>query len=175
MTCFSVIYFPPSSCRLSLRTRHDNSPAGFFERSNTLLLAVPSSRRRDSRPVAQSWASTCIGGGCSTTCWEHPSGLDLIYTHTLSTSMASLAPSTTAAAAPGSRLQVLGASSSPSGPARPKFNSHVTSDRLREGAGLYLPSLFRTPGSNIRKGRVSVFKELGLDDLTVSRVPVDDK
>ncbi|QPH00062.1 hypothetical protein C2857_003215 [Epichloe festucae Fl1] len=86
-------------------------------------------------------------------------------------SMASLAPST---AAPGSRLQqVLGAS--PSGPVRPKFNSHVTSDRLREGAGLYLPSLFRTPSSNIRKGRVSVFKELGLDDLTVSQVPIDDK
>lgn len=49
-------------------------------------------------------------------------------------------------------------------PARPKFNSRVTSDRLREGAGLFLPPLFG-PGSssNIRKGRTSVFRETGLD------------
>lgn len=85
-------------------------------------------------------------------------------------SMASLAPS---AATSGTRLQIPGAS--PPGPVRPKFNSHVTSDRLREGAGLYLPPLFKAPSSNIRKGRVSVFKELGLDDLTVCRVPIDDK
>lgn len=49
-------------------------------------------------------------------------------------------------------------------PLRPMFNSLVTSDRLREGAGLYLPALFKGPSSNIRKGRVSVFKEIGLYD-----------
>lgn len=49
-------------------------------------------------------------------------------------------------------------------PVRPKFNSHVTSDRLREGAGLYLPPLFKAPSAHIRKGRVSIFKEMGLDD-----------
>ncbi|PHH61862.1 hypothetical protein CDD81_7790 [Ophiocordyceps australis] len=48
---------------------------------------------------------------------------------------------------------------------RPKFNSQRTSDRLREGAGLYLPPHFRASAkSNIPKDRVSVFKELGLDD-----------
>ncbi|KAG5950516.1 hypothetical protein E4U53_004919 [Claviceps sorghi] len=77
--------------------------------------------------------------------------------------MASVASS--AAPPSGTHLQVPGASSS--APVRPKFNSHVTSDRLREGAGLYLPPLFQNPTSNIRKDRVSVFKELGLDDLTV--------
>ena len=50
-------------------------------------------------------------------------------------------------------------------PTRPKFNSQLTSDRLREGAGLYLPALFKTPSMHIRKGRVSVFKEMGLDDV----------
>ncbi|PFH55500.1 hypothetical protein XA68_18160 [Ophiocordyceps unilateralis] len=55
-------------------------------------------------------------------------------------------------------------SSSPTTPVRPAFNSHLTSDRLREGAGLYLPPPFRTDHrSNIRKGRTSVFKEMGLD------------
>ncbi|PHH67522.1 hypothetical protein CDD82_1390 [Ophiocordyceps australis] len=50
-------------------------------------------------------------------------------------------------------------------PSRPKFNSQRTSDRLREGAGLYLPPHFRASAkSNIPKDRVSVFKELGLDD-----------
>ncbi|RDA89550.1 hypothetical protein CP533_3759 [Ophiocordyceps camponoti-saundersi (nom. inval.)] len=50
-------------------------------------------------------------------------------------------------------------------PVRPSFNSHLTSDRLREGAGLYLPPPFRTDrASNLRKGRTSVFKELGLAD-----------
>ncbi|UNI14996.1 hypothetical protein JDV02_001571 [Purpureocillium takamizusanense] len=51
-------------------------------------------------------------------------------------------------------------------PVRPGFNSRLTSDRLREGAGLYLPPQFR-PGSastNLRKGRVSVFRETGLFD-----------
>lgn len=45
-------------------------------------------------------------------------------------------------------------------PVRPKFNSHITSDRLREGAGLRLPPF----ASNIQKGRTSVFRELGLED-----------
>ncbi|KAG5913909.1 hypothetical protein E4U42_000808, partial [Claviceps africana] len=76
--------------------------------------------------------------------------------------MASVASS--AANPSGTHLQVPGASSS--APVRPKFNSHLTSDRLREGAGLYLPPLFQNPRSNLRKDRVSVFKELGLDDLT---------
>ncbi|KAG6001007.1 hypothetical protein E4U21_004785 [Claviceps maximensis] len=82
-------------------------------------------------------------------------------------SMASLAPST--AVTSGTHLQVPGASSSR--PVRPKFNSHLTSDRLREGAGLYLPPLFKSPRGNIRKDRVSVFKELGLDDHTASYNP----
>ncbi|KZL65307.1 kelch domain-containing protein [Colletotrichum tofieldiae] len=45
---------------------------------------------------------------------------------------------------------------------RPRFNSHNTSDRLREGSGLR-PQPFSMV-SNIKKGRKSVFKELGLDD-----------
>ncbi|KJZ72612.1 hypothetical protein HIM_07971 [Hirsutella minnesotensis 3608] len=76
-----------------------------------------------------------------------------------------MSPTITSAA--GTHLQVPGVSAAPSSsavPVRPKFNSHVTSDRLREGAGLYLPPAFRTGRSNIRKGRTSVFKELGLDD-----------
>lgn len=81
--------------------------------------------------------------------------------------MASLPPASAAASAaalPG-HLQVPAAALSPSAvPVRPKFNSHLTSDRLREGSGLYLPPAFRTGRSNIRKGRTSVFKELGLDD-----------
>lgn len=48
-------------------------------------------------------------------------------------------------------------------PARPKFNSHITSDRLREGAGLRLPP-FAVRTSNIQKGRTSVFREMGLED-----------
>lgn len=44
-------------------------------------------------------------------------------------------------------------------PVRPKFNSLVTSDRLREGAGLRI----RTT-SNIRKGRTSIFREEMGDD-----------
>ncbi|ATY62294.1 kelch repeat [Cordyceps militaris] len=48
-------------------------------------------------------------------------------------------------------------------PVRPKFNSHITSDRLREGAGLRLPP-FALRASNIQKGRTSVFRELGLED-----------
>ncbi len=48
-------------------------------------------------------------------------------------------------------------------PVRPKFNSHITSDRLREGAGLVLPP-FAVRTSNIRKGRTSVFREMGLEE-----------
>ncbi|KAK3191586.1 hypothetical protein K4F52_002401 [Lecanicillium sp. MT-2017a] len=48
-------------------------------------------------------------------------------------------------------------------PVRPKFNSHITSDRLREGAGLVLPP-FAARASNLRKGRTSVFREMGLED-----------
>lgn len=48
-------------------------------------------------------------------------------------------------------------------PVRPKFNSHITSDRLREGAGLVHPAL-NARASNIRKGRTSVFREMGLED-----------
>ncbi|KAM3443552.1 hypothetical protein MY4824_000438 [Beauveria thailandica] len=48
-------------------------------------------------------------------------------------------------------------------PVRPKFNSHITSDRLREGAGLRLPP-FAVRVSNIQKDRRSVFRELGLED-----------
>jgi hypothetical protein len=83
--------------------------------------------------------------------------------------MASLAPPATA----GTHLQVPDVTST--SPVRPKFNSQLTSDRLREGAGLYLPPLFNAPSTNIRKGRVSVFKELGLDDCPLPHVPVDDK
>ncbi|KAK1992882.1 hypothetical protein LX36DRAFT_554781, partial [Colletotrichum falcatum] len=45
--------------------------------------------------------------------------------------------------------------------ARPRFNSQNTSDRLREGSGLRSQPL--SMASNIKKGRKSVFKELGLD------------
>ncbi|KAI9172123.1 Kelch repeat-containing protein [Paramyrothecium foliicola] len=45
---------------------------------------------------------------------------------------------------------------------RPHFNSQVTSDRLREGSKFWQPP-FRM-STNLRKGRRSVFKELGLDD-----------
>ncbi|XWW93034.1 hypothetical protein V2A60_000962 [Cordyceps javanica] len=48
-------------------------------------------------------------------------------------------------------------------PVRPKFNSQLTSDRLREGAGLRLPP-FAVRASNIQKGRRSVFREMGLED-----------
>ncbi|KHN95267.1 uncharacterized protein MAM_06771 [Metarhizium album ARSEF 1941] len=81
---------------------------------------------------------------------------------------ASLAPP----AATGTHLQVPGATAAP---VRPKFNSHVTSDRLREGAGLYLPPIFQSSSSNIRKGRISVFKETGLDDSSVHQTPGNDK
>lgn len=46
-------------------------------------------------------------------------------------------------------------------PVRPKFNSLVTSDRLREGAGLRIRG-----ASNIRKGRTSIFREEMGDDET---------
>ena len=49
-------------------------------------------------------------------------------------------------------------------PVRPKFNSHLTSDRLREGAGLHLPA-FVVRSSNIQKGRTSVFREALEDDV----------
>ncbi|KAF7538370.1 hypothetical protein G7054_g3003 [Neopestalotiopsis clavispora] len=50
-------------------------------------------------------------------------------------------------------------------PRRPRFDSNITSDRLREGS-VVLPS---SPmgGSSIKKGRKSVFREIGLvDDWT---------
>ncbi|KAM4059578.1 hypothetical protein HRG_011634 [Hirsutella rhossiliensis] len=79
--------------------------------------------------------------------------------------MAALSPAAPASSATHLQVPGVAATCSPSGvPVRPKFNSHLTSDRLREGAGLYLPPAFRTGRSNIRKGRTSVFKELGLDD-----------
>ncbi|KAI1503772.1 hypothetical protein F5X99DRAFT_89796 [Biscogniauxia marginata] len=43
-------------------------------------------------------------------------------------------------------------------PERPTFNSHVTADRLRESSRL--PAM--PMASNIRKGRKSIFKEMGL-------------
>ncbi|KAI0002798.1 hypothetical protein F4779DRAFT_622099 [Xylariaceae sp. FL0662B] len=45
-------------------------------------------------------------------------------------------------------------------PERPTFNSHVTGDRLRESSNL--PSF--SMASNIRKGRRSIFKEVGLSE-----------
>lgn len=62
-------------------------------------------------------------------------------------------------------------SPSPAGPSgsslaapagRPQFNSQLTSDRLREGFGM-APLPFKN-GSYIRKGRTSIFTEVGLDD-----------
>ncbi|CAM1507116.1 Fc.00g067570.m01.CDS01 [Cosmosporella sp. VM-42] len=47
-------------------------------------------------------------------------------------------------------------------PVRPRFNSQVTADRLRASSALHTPPF--KMGGNIRKGRRSVFKELGLDD-----------
>ena len=50
----------------------------------------------------------------------------------------------------------------PSSPVRPQFNSHTTSDRLREGANLQ--ALVSKMTGRIPKGRRSVFTEIGLDD-----------
>ncbi|CAI4217144.1 unnamed protein product [Parascedosporium putredinis] len=47
-------------------------------------------------------------------------------------------------------------------PVRPKFNSMLTSDRLREGSLIRTQS-FMTTGK-VKKNRKSVFRELGLDD-----------
>ncbi|KAI8684036.1 hypothetical protein NCS57_00069000 [Fusarium keratoplasticum] len=47
-------------------------------------------------------------------------------------------------------------------PVRPRFNSQRTSDRLRESSTFITPPF--KMGGNIRKGRRSVFKEVGLDD-----------
>lgn len=44
---------------------------------------------------------------------------------------------------------------------RPRFDSKVTSDRLREGS---IVSIKSSMGSSIRKGRKSVFREVGLVD-----------
>ncbi|KAI1641114.1 hypothetical protein F4809DRAFT_636885 [Biscogniauxia mediterranea] len=44
-------------------------------------------------------------------------------------------------------------------PHRPTFNSHITSDRLRESSRLPVVPM----ASNIRKGRKSIFREMGLD------------
>ncbi|KAF7550449.1 hypothetical protein G7Z17_g5689 [Cylindrodendrum hubeiense] len=46
-------------------------------------------------------------------------------------------------------------------PGRPRFNSQLTSDRLREGSGFFTPPF--KMGGCIRKGRRSVFKEVGLE------------
>lgn len=70
--------------------------------------------------------------------------------------------STPTLALPPGAVPADGHRSSSTPPVRPKFNSHITSDRLREGTGLYM-TLFKTT-SNIQKGRRSVFKEMGLDD-----------
>lgn len=61
-----------------------------------------------------------------------------------------------------SMLSVPSSPTSPTHPTRPPFNSRRTQDRLREGEGLYA-MIFRTD-SNLRRGRKSVFKEIGLDD-----------
>ncbi|KAI0395842.1 hypothetical protein F5Y17DRAFT_167977 [Xylariaceae sp. FL0594] len=53
---------------------------------------------------------------------------------------------------------------------RPRFNSMVTSDRLEQGARL----TGLTKGSKIRKGRRSVFREVGLDDEAAHARPYDD-
>ncbi|KAF5026503.1 hypothetical protein F66182_1425 [Fusarium sp. NRRL 66182] len=47
-------------------------------------------------------------------------------------------------------------------PARPRFNSQRTSDRLRESQ-IFLPLQFKMGGA-IRKGRRSIFKEVGLEN-----------
>ncbi|KAF4463600.1 ring finger b [Fusarium albosuccineum] len=47
-------------------------------------------------------------------------------------------------------------------PVRPRFNSLRTSDRLRESSSFFTPPF--KMGGNIRKGRRSIFKEVGLDD-----------
>ncbi|KAM5356117.1 hypothetical protein ACJ41O_002763 [Fusarium nematophilum] len=47
-------------------------------------------------------------------------------------------------------------------PVRPQFNSQRTSDRLRESSTFAEPPF--KMGGNIRKGRKSIFKEIGLDD-----------
>lgn len=46
-------------------------------------------------------------------------------------------------------------------PGRPQFNSQLTSDRLREGSSFVCPPF--KMGGCIRKGRRSVFKEVGLE------------
>ena len=52
--------------------------------------------------------------------------------------------------------------SSSASPARPKFNSHRTCDRLREGSS-FPPTAFAM-ASKLKKDRKSIFKEVGLDD-----------
>lgn len=47
-------------------------------------------------------------------------------------------------------------------PIRPKFNSRLTSDRLREGSLITTRSFITA--STITKDRKSVFREVGLDD-----------
>lgn len=79
--------------------------------------------------------------------------------------MAPLAVSSAAGDSHPAHAQVLGSVQS-TAPARPKFNSLITSDRLREGAGL-LPAFLKAASSNIRKDRVSAFKEMGLHDSCV--------
>jgi hypothetical protein len=52
---------------------------------------------------------------------------------------------------------------SPRPPLRPKFNSNLTSDRLRVGSGTITPRFLI--GKATQKDRKSMFKELGLDDV----------
>ncbi|KAH7326621.1 hypothetical protein B0I35DRAFT_139937 [Stachybotrys elegans] len=47
-------------------------------------------------------------------------------------------------------------------PARPQFHHQITSDRLRESSRVWIPPF--AMNTKIRKGRRSIFKELGLDD-----------
>lgn len=56
---------------------------------------------------------------------------------------------------------------------RPMFNSRITSDRLREGVGLYLPAIFKKR-VGVPRDRVSAFKELDLDDVANPQLSDDN-
>ncbi|KAI1267168.1 hypothetical protein F5Y18DRAFT_330766 [Xylariaceae sp. FL1019] len=56
---------------------------------------------------------------------------------------------------------------------RPRFNSHVTSHRLKDNARFTFP--MTTATSKIRKGRKSVFREVGLEDDRKRLHEDDDK
>jgi hypothetical protein len=82
--------------------------------------------------------------------------------HQYTTAIMSVASITHCSSAPPDIKSTQASSSSPS--SRPQFNTHLTSDRLREGSGLLRNHQPFSMVSNIRKGRKSIFKELGLDD-----------